>query len=1412
MAAPLPFSTDTALLQQIERVANIGGWELDPQTRELRWSAQMYRIREVDPAQFHPNLDNALDFYPPESRAHLAAAVQRAISDGTAWDIELDLITATGKRRRVRSIGDSEVRDGRCIRLTGTVQDITERHEAREALRAREAETRRLAAVAENTSNVVIVTDAGHRIEWVNRSFTRITGYTLAEVAGRTPRELLNRDETERSPRFADAQRQLQDGQAVDSVPLQLYRKSGEAYWAMVEVRPICDEHGTLTHFIHIQNDITALRHAEEEQSRLAESLHIAADAADIGIVVRDLRSGEAIWDARTFRIYGFPIADRAPSRDELLTHIHPDDRAAFERDWSGAYDGGRGEYDSEYRAVHPDGRVVYVYARGQFDHDEDGKPLRFVGVVIDVSRRRLSEQHAREADEWLRFAGDAIDIGMFENDLDKGTSSWNAAMRRLHGLAPDEPVPDREEWRERFVHPDDREMQRRHALKLADGNSPYELEYRIRRGDGALRWLYTRAIRAPGTGDCRVLGVTIDITERKRSEERLQLATASTGIGIYERDVETGTAYWDPQMFRLFGLPPAATPPKFKEMLQWIHPDDRAQFWQRREELLRADPAGEFEIRVRGADGVERALMIRTTCERTIEGRVTRLAGVAIDVTESRRIARALHEALERLRLATETSGIGTWERNLLTGEARWDPTMYTLYGLNAADGPPTREVAVRMVHPDDRAVVISAWQRIQQVTHAVEFEYRLVKPDGQIVHLNTRGIAEREADGHVTRILGATIDITARQAAQSQLREFDEWLRLAGEATGIGFFQVAADGSVRRFDRQIRIMYGFDPEGPMPTAAQIEAIILPEDRPQMQAARTRALQSDEPVDTEYRIRLPGGAVRHIFTRRVRRCDVSGKPIYVVGSSVDVTDSRRVQRERDLLYDRMQLAAESLGLGIWDWDLLADTSVWNDQMHALYGRRREESGGRIWSDFVHPDDRERSQAMIMKAIAETGQCDIEFRVVLPDGGVRWIASRGRVQRDQVGVPVRMIGVSWDVTDKRLAEAALRDKEAAERTSQAKSELLSRVSHELRTPLNAILGFAQVLGLDRKNPLTPVQSDRVRQIESAGWHLLNLINEVLELSRIEAGRLSLSLTSVPLAGAIHESVELISSSAAQCNIAIELHFDAQTPATVRADPTRLKQVLLNLLSNAVKYNRDGGRIDIAIGRAGHAAQISVRDTGHGMSEQQLAQLFQPFNRLGFETSPIEGSGIGLTITRHLIELMGGRIEVTSRSGEGTEFRVRLPIEEELPAASSPSGTAVNTAIRPASTATVLYVEDNRSNRELVREVLALRPGIRLLEATSGTEGLALAASSLPDLALVDMRLPDMDGIELLRRLRAAVNGSVPCVVLSADAMPSDRARALQAGFLDYWTKPIVAAEFLQALDRTLSRQRETTRH
>jgi len=1541
MAHSPPSPPSIALLRQIERIAGVGGWELDIETGRLTWTEQVYRIHEVESAAFQPTLESARALLVPASRSLMDAAHRAAIDAGSPWDLELELTTAKGNRRWVRSLCEPETRTGGSTRLTGTLQDVTEQHDAREALRMRTMESRKLAAVAENTRNLVLITDAADRIEWVNQSFCRVTGYSPPEAHGKRPRDLLNRSETGDSDTDHGARVRGRDGRPVIGSLLKLYRKNGSPYWADVEIRPVRNELGHITHYVHLHNDITAQHEAEEKSQHLADSLKLAAQAAGIGTLIQDLRTGEEFWDTQVFRIYGFPDAAQAPSRDETLARIHADDRARFQRELQALLEGGSVR-DAEYRVVHPDGRVVYVYARGQVERDRNGKPVRLIAALMDVTERRSTEQRAVATTEWLEMASSAMGVGLYYRDVDQERGVWDRRMRLIYGIADDAPALTPDEVARMVVDED----KATYAAMRQPGDlspQPVEASYRIRRSDGQVHWLRSRRVALPMAEGrpARVFGTVVDVTEqsldrleRQKYFERLQLAVDAGAIATWERNLITGRGRWDARMFSFYGLPPAQVAPPFEQIVDSIHPDDRAMFRATWERILREPGAVEYDVRALQPDGTVRHIATHARAERRADGTPWRIVGATTDVTQLRQAQAQSREALERLQRATDVSGIGTWERNLRTGEARWDATLFTLYGLREADGAPTRAVAVRMVHPDDRALVEDAWNRIQQVDRAVEFEYRLVKPDGQTIYLNTRGKAERDADGKPWRVVGATIDVTSKQVTQRQLREYDEWLRLAGAATDIGFFQVAVDDSFRRFDPHVLAIYGFDPDGPVPSREQFYEAIVPEDRPIVRAARERSFQTDEPVEVEYRVRQPDGSTRHIFTRRVRRNDESGRPTYVFGTSVDVTKSRRTQQalqlaierlrlatqtarigiwqrevatgivtwdarmcaiygmegsasqpsredwlrrihpddrgraarahdegieqatseyrivlpdgsirhvaenfvvrrgprgervsllgtnlditdirsaqqERDLLSERVKLATESIGLGVWDWDLLADTSVWNDQMYALFGRTRAQFTDHIWSDFVHPDDVARARAALALAIASGSHSDIEFRLVLPDGNERWIASRSRVQRDVVGTPIRMIGVNWDVTDKRRTEAALRDKETAERASQAKSDFLSRMSHELRTPLNAILGFAQVLELDRKTPLVGAQQERVQRIQRAGWHLLTLINEVLELSRIEAGAMTVSLGSVDLAEVVRESIDLVAATAAARDVAVGMQVEPQTPARARADATRFKQALLNLLSNAIKYNREGGRVEVTLGRDGNAVRLRVRDTGRGMTEAQRTQLFQPFNRLGLEDGGIEGTGIGLSITRRLVDMMGGRIDVTSEPGVGSEFSVWLPIDEGRPSDAVPAQFPGAMSDVQTVTATVLYVEDNPLNLALMREVLALRPGICLLEAESGTEGLALALAERPDLALIDLHLPDMDGIELLRRLRTQTENDLPCIVLSASARPDECERALQAGFIDYWTKPIVAATFLQALDRTLARLRPT---
>ena len=390
-----------------------------------------------------------------------------------------------------------------------------------------------------------------------------------------------------------------------------------------------------------------------------------------------------------------------------------------------------------------------------------------------------------------------------------------------------------------------------------------------------------------------------------------------------------------------------------------------------------------------------------------------------------------------------------------------------------------------------------------------------------------------------------------------------------------------------------------------------------------------------------------------------------------------------------------------------------------------------------------------------------------------------------------------------EVINDQLGQA----KAAADRANAAKSDFLSSMSHELRTPLNAILGFAQLLDSDTL-PISPgKRHDYVAHILKAGRHLLVLINEVLDLAKIESGSVALSMEPVGLADVFRECRQMIEPAAAPRHI--RLAFVPPGRQHVVADRTRLKQVLLNLLSNAVKYNRDGGQVTVrADAVPGGRVRVTVQDTGQGLDAVQRAMLFQPFNRLGQESGPEEGTGIGLVVTRRLVELMGGRIGLESTVDVGSAFWFELDACAEAVRAAPlvddalPAGAAASPAVHRR---TVLYVEDNPANLRLVEEIVALRPDLQLLSAADGALGVTLAQAHRPDVVLMDLNLPGIGGAEALALLRRDPRTArIPVIALTANAMPRDVEAGLAAGFFRYLTKPLDISALLAALDAALA--------
>jgi PAS domain S-box-containing protein len=381
-----------------------------------------------------------------------------------------------------------------------------------------------------------------------------------------------------------------------------------------------------------------------------------------------------------------------------------------------------------------------------------------------------------------------------------------------------------------------------------------------------------------------------------------------------------------------------------------------------------------------------------------------------------------------------------------------------------------------------------------------------------------------------------------------------------------------------------------------------------------------------------------------------------------------------------------------------------------------------------------------------------------------------------------------------------------RAKSAAEKANMAKSEFLSSMSHELRSPLNAILGFAQLMESSNPPPTEP-QKSNINQILQAGWYLLDLINEILDLALIESGKLSMSMEPISLAEILYDCRAMIEPLAKKGGIRLRFP-QLDHPYFIAADRTRLKQVLINLLSNAIKYNRTGGSVEVSCNTTpGAHMHIDVRDSGEGLSPEKLAQLFQPFNRLGQETGAEEGTGIGLVVSKRLVEMMGGEIGVQSIAGTGSVFWIELKLTAapqlvlddglapELLGAQAQPGTALRT---------LLYVEDNRANLQLVEQLIERRPDMRMLSAGDGIRGITLARIHQPDVILMDINLPGISGIQALKILREdPVTAHIPVLALSANAMPRDVEKGLEAGFFRYLTKPIRVAEFMQALDQGL---------
>jgi PAS domain S-box-containing protein len=661
--------------------------------------------------------------------------------------------------------------------------------------------------------------------------------------------------------------------------------------------------------------------------------------------------------------------------------------------------------------------------------------------------------------------------------------------------------------------------------------------------------------------------------------------------------------------------------------------------------------------------------------------------------------------------------------------------------------------------------------------------------------------------------RGLAAQLDLA------EQSRQFE---RIAAQVPGMLYqYRLYPDGHTAFpfASEGIRQIYGVAPEAVRENADALFALGHPDDVERVIASIVASAETLTVWDCEYRVLLPDGLHwRHGRSMPERLPDGSTLWHGII-TDINARKQAELAQQRSERAFRQFFEAGLVGMTIAEPDM-----QWlglNARMAEMLGYAPDELRRLNWADFTHPDDLPADQVNYARLVA--GEIDgytMDKGYLRKDGSRLECRLAVRCERDESGRLSRVFAIVEDISDWRRAERALqaqRDtletevaartrelvdaRDAAQRASRAKSEFLSSMSHELRTPLNAILGFSQLIELDRG--LDDRSRGHLREVLRAGRHLLRLINEVLDLAHVESGRLALSPEPLRLHELVSEAAALTDPLARPRGLRLDRHVAEDL--VVLADRMRLKQVLLNLLSNAAKYGAAGSRVTLEARRsAAERVRLSVRDQGPGIPQDQLAQLFQPFSRLGAEHGTVEGAGIGLALSRRLMELMGGRIGVDSRPGEGAEFWIELPASTLAAPPPPADAEAAASGWQALGDSLVLYVEDNPANLALVEQIVARHSGVRLVSAGDGVQGLAMARARQPKLILLDIHLPVMDGYEVLARLRAdPATRHIPVVALTAQAMPSDARRAIEAGFDEYIAKPIDVPVFDRLLRRLL---------
>ena len=958
------------------------------------------------------------------------------------------------------------------------------------------------------------------------------------------------------------------------------------------------------------------------------------------------------------------------------------------------------------------------------------------------------------------------------------------------------------------------------------------------RRKDGAYYWVQsTICPQFDADGELlEYVSVRTDVTHLKQAEERLALFSRVLGAstsGVLLVDMCAPghpVSLANPAFAALCGVPAADL---LGQACDGDH--DPAGAGARLplpavRQVLRQGQPGRHLLQDVRADGSRCELSLRVSQVIDDQGVTTHHLAIVDDISHQRRAEQALRESDDRWQRSQTYAQVGTWEWRLDSGAMRWSEQVSALLGLEPLACVASRDHLMNVVHPLDRHHVAQALDDCLQRGAPFDVQHRCVWADGTLHWLQQRGDLVRDAQGRPVRLVGVVVDITTRRQAELALADSRARLAAACRQARLGHWEVDLNTGEGHWCEIARELLGLAGRpGERTTLGDFAKRVHADDVDAFDQAVQDAIGQGH-ADIDHRIVLDGGEVRHLHAHLRVNSDENGVPCTLGGTLQDISDRERAKQQAALFSQVFDRADQGIVLADAHGQVVDANPA---ALRLLHCGRSEVMAANVWA-WLSPEVAQALQLGAAPAApavpAWQGPTTLAGLSAGPPSVVH--LSAGWLRDAAAGGHLLYLVFRDHAEQARLHEALRQARDQAEQANRAKTAFLSHMSHELRTPLNAVIGFAQMLALGHGSGTRASGADPVQEILRAGQHLLALINEVLDLARVESGPGSARLQAVALDELLAECLNQMQPEAAVRGITWRL--PAPSGAWVQADRLRLRQVLLNLLSNAIKYNRPQGQVSLRVRLGSDDAVIDVIDTGPGLSPDDLARLFTPYHRGAAEAGPVAGSGLGLVISRQLVHSMAGQLTVASPPGEGCCFSVHLPrtaAPTAVPLGTAPTTgpqaqgaapahagapSAVGAAPPPAPPrptlarrlssrpAQVLYIEDNPANLALMQEVFSLRPNWTLLTARSAAEGRRLAQTARPDLLLLDIHLPDGNGLDLLHSLRTEPGWQqVPAVAVTAGALGRNPMREQQAGLHRHLAKPLDLGLLLATLDELL---------